>query len=161
MEGWTDFYVAEVGASAALAGLLFVAVSINLAQIMKFPLLPGRAAQTLTIVGAALVIASLALLPGQSHGMFGIETVVCGLFVLFIGLRQFRAAVQRREAGDPWTWTVIPIGVLCASALPETIGGLLLVAGSDSGLYWVATGVIVSFIATLQNGWVLLIEILR
>jgi hypothetical protein len=29
------------------------------------------------------------------------------------------------------------------------------------GLYWIATGIILSFVATRQNGWVLLIEILR
>jgi len=28
VEGWSDFYVAQVGASAALAGLLFVGISI-------------------------------------------------------------------------------------------------------------------------------------
>ena len=33
MGEWSDFFVAEVGASAALAELLFVAVSINLGQI--------------------------------------------------------------------------------------------------------------------------------
>ena len=55
MEGWSDFYVAAVGGSAALAGLLVVAISINIAQIMKFPLLPGRAAQTIIKIGAALV----------------------------------------------------------------------------------------------------------
>jgi hypothetical protein len=41
---WHDFFVGSMGASAALTGLLFVAISINLEQILKFPNLPGRAA---------------------------------------------------------------------------------------------------------------------
>jgi modulator of FtsH protease len=45
--GWDSSFVAEVGAPAALAGLLFVAVSINLTRILQFPQLPGRAAETL------------------------------------------------------------------------------------------------------------------
>jgi len=32
---WANFFVAEVGASAALVGLLFVAVSINLTKIIE------------------------------------------------------------------------------------------------------------------------------
>jgi len=44
MDGWTDFYVAEVGAAAALAGLLVVAISINIQRIMQYPALrAGRA----------------------------------------------------------------------------------------------------------------------
>lgn len=40
-------------------------------------------------------------------------------------------------------------------------GGALLIAGSDTGLYWIGTGVIVMMVFALQNGWVLLVEILR
>ena len=35
MGNWHGFFSAEVGASAALAGLLFVATSINLPRIVK------------------------------------------------------------------------------------------------------------------------------
>ena len=38
---WANFFFAEVGASAALVGLLFVAVSINLKRILEVPGLPG------------------------------------------------------------------------------------------------------------------------
>lgn len=161
MEGWTDFFVAEVGAAAALAGLLVVAVSINVEKIMSFPLLPGRAAQTLIIIGGALLIASFALLPRQPPAVFGTEALVVGLVVGFSGAVQLRGASRQRAAGDPLTWTIVPLGMVALSALPEIVGGALLVAGAEAGLYWIATGIILSFVATLQNGWVLLIEILR
>lgn len=161
MEGWTDFFVAEVGAAAALAGLLVVAVSINVARIMSFPLLPGRAAQTLIIIAGSLLVASFALFPGQPPAVFGAEATIIALGVGAAGAVQFRAARRHHKAGDPLTWTLIPLGMVALAALPTLVGGVLLVAGDETGLYWIATGIVLSFVATLQNGWVLLIEILR
>lgn len=43
-EAWHDFFTAVTAAAAAVTGLLFVALSINLAAILKEPRLPGRAA---------------------------------------------------------------------------------------------------------------------
>jgi hypothetical protein len=43
MNEWHDFFIACAGASAALMGLIFVGVSINLTRILSFPTLPGRA----------------------------------------------------------------------------------------------------------------------
>ena len=161
MEGWTDFYVAEVGAAAALAGLLVVAISINIERILNYPSLPGRAAQTLVMVGGALVVASLALLPAQPHVYFGWEALAVGLVVAGTGVREAMVTLRIRKPEDPIGWIIIPFGTAAIAFLPNLIGGGLLIAGDDSGLYWVAIGVILSFLATLQNGWVLLIEILR
>ena len=45
---WQSFFVAVISAAAALTGLLFVAVSINLDKILKGrSYLPARAAETL------------------------------------------------------------------------------------------------------------------
>jgi hypothetical protein len=44
-EQWTELFVASAGASAALAGLVFVAVSINVERILQFPGLPERASR--------------------------------------------------------------------------------------------------------------------
>ena len=45
--------------------------------------------------------------------------------------------------------------------VPFVIGGILLVAGSYVGLYWIAGGVLLVFIGSVANAWILLVEILR
>jgi hypothetical protein len=45
--------------------------------------------------------------------------------------------------------------------LPFCICGVLLMRGSEAGLYWLAPGCIFSLLAGVANAWVLLVEILR
>jgi hypothetical protein len=42
-DAWFEFGVGIIGAAAALAGLLFVAMSINIERILALPKLPSRA----------------------------------------------------------------------------------------------------------------------
>jgi hypothetical protein len=44
---------------------------------------------------------------------------------------------------------------------PFIVGGVLLLFGIESGFYWIAAGVIVSFIKAVIDAWVLLVEINR
>jgi modulator of FtsH protease len=161
MEGWGEFYIAEVGAAAALAGLLVVAISINIEKIMAIPTLPSRAAQTLIIVGAALVLASFGLFPGQSAAAFGWEALAIGAVIALTGLVEARALGAKRRPTDPLVWTIFPLVLVAISALPPIIGGILLLVGNESGAYWIAVGIIMAFVTTLLSGWVLLVEILR
>ena len=84
--GWQDFFVGTIGASAGLLGLLFVTISINLQEILKYPHLPGRAAGTLGILLAALLVSGVGLAPGQSAVVLGVEVLVIGAVVLFQAL---------------------------------------------------------------------------
>ena len=77
-EHWTDFGVATAGAAAALAGLLVVAVSINIERILQFPSLPHRAAQTLILFALPLVTALLLIVPGQPSTALACELLVTG-----------------------------------------------------------------------------------
>src|SRR5271163_5028680 len=79
--GWENFFVAEVGAAAALTGLLFVAVSINLTRILAIEHLPDRAGETLLVLAGALAVATFGLVPGQSHVVLGCEVGGTGLVV--------------------------------------------------------------------------------
>jgi hypothetical protein len=51
--------------------------------------------------------------------------------------------------------------VSAAVSLPLIAGGILLMAGSGAGVYWIAAGVILSLVAGIYGAWVLLVEILR
>ena len=76
---WTDFFIAEVGATAALAGLIIVAISINVQQILSIGHLPGRAREALTLLFGALLICSLALIPGKASGCLATKFLRCNL----------------------------------------------------------------------------------
>ena len=161
MEEWSEFYVATVGAAGALAGLVVVAISINVSRILDFAGLPALAAHTVATAGIALVIGSFGLFPHQPIFAFGVEALLGGLSVGAFGLRRTLVSWAARRPGDPLIWriSVATTGVL--SSLPYVVGGISLVLGNEAGLYWVAVGVILGLVVTLQNGWVLLIEILR
>src|SRR5438128_7015144 len=78
MSGWENFLVAQVGASAALAGLVFVGVSINLARILSISGLPESALEALVLLLAVLVLSSLLLMP-QPLTAAGTALVLAGL----------------------------------------------------------------------------------
>jgi hypothetical protein len=61
----------------------------------------------------------------------------------------------------PLIWTFSPVALTFSVAMPLVVGGILLMQGNDTGLYRVATSVLAGFFWTLQNGWVLMVEILR
>jgi hypothetical protein len=157
--GWENFFVAEVGASAALAGLLFVAVSINLTRILSFPQLPGRAAETVLILIGVLVNASLGLVPGQPPRVLGTEMLVVGAIVW-----AYPMSLQLRTARGP----SMPPGAMMIrvvshqlATVPMFFAGLSMLARWGGGLYWLVPGTILSFSVALLNAWVLLVEIQR
>ena len=69
----------EAGASAALGGLLFVAVSINLNRILALRSLPGAALGSIVLLVAVLMVSILALVPGQPGWVLGSEVLVVGI----------------------------------------------------------------------------------
>ena len=80
MDAWANFGVAVTGATAALIGLLVVALSINLRQIVGSEHLPTRALLALLLLVMPLVAGILLLVP-QTTTAFGVELVVLGVVV--------------------------------------------------------------------------------
>ncbi len=156
---WQAFCEALVGAAAALTGLLFVAVSINLESILKRPtFLPPRAAETLAAVLVVLMSCALALVP-QNIRLLGIELLVITLALLTVIPRQL--ATRREHPEDPAAWHRSRIVTTATPAIPAAITGISLIVRWGGGLYWLVPAALLGIAAGVYGGWVLLVEIVR
>ncbi len=158
-EEWKDLFVASAGASAALTGLVFVAVSINLERILAYPGLPERALQTVLLLLAVVVVSILGLVPGQSRTALGVELLVAGLAsAALVGLL-FRSA--DRQSGGDRSYLLGHVLLVTPGLLLLIVGSVSVLAGAGGGLYWTLAGIVVAFLGAVVNAWVLLVEILR
>ena len=157
---WSDLFVASAGASAALAGLVFVAVSINIERILKFEELPARAQMTVLLLLSVLLVSIIGLIPGQSSTALGVELLGEGLV--------FGAAIAVLSKQGISRNVVVPGSVLlfrqlltAAGTLPFVIGAVSILAEAGGGLYWTVSGMVFAIMAGVANAWALLVEILR
>jgi modulator of FtsH protease len=157
---WQGFFTAELGALAALTGLVVVAISINLSRILAFAQLPGRAGESLTLLVGPLVVASVALIPGQPALALGLEVLTIGLATTGFPLVN-QARTWRNARGVSDAQKVERVIVNLASSAPFVVGGLAIAFSFDGALYWLAGAIIVSLVAGVWNSWILLVEILR
>jgi lysylphosphatidylglycerol synthetase-like protein (DUF2156 family) len=99
--GWHDFFLASAGATAALLGLLFVGVSINLSTIAgdERPDLRARAAQAFANLVFVLVVSLLLLVPDPDPGFIaaGLAAVAAfGLYRIVVNLVRLRRDASRK-----------------------------------------------------------------
>jgi len=158
LEHWHDFFVAEAGAAAALAGLLFVAVSINLARILEFPQLPMRVAESLVALLSVLVVTTIGLVPEQSMQAAGAQIAVAALlswgFQLYALVRSYANDQKYGKYPLRFFFNQVP-------ALPFAFAGAMLWCGHEGGAFWIFPATLLCFASGLFGAWVLLIEIQR
>lgn len=157
---WSSFFSAEASASAALTGLLFVAISINLQQIVSNRALASRSFKALVTLTAILFVSSLCLVPGQSRSALGWEIGIVGVVLWFAGtLLQHRSVHNNPYVSARARTTHLLLAQ--ASALPIVFAASSILRGRGGGLYWLVIATIMCFLSALLDAWVLLIEIQR
>ncbi len=157
---WTGFFTAQAGAFAALTGLVFVALSINLKTILDTPGTSGRAGEALILLVAPVLLGLAGLVGHQAVRALGAEWLVIGAAawgVVTVILVNGRAAIRNR----PWQEALLRVAGAEGAVLSVLVAGSLLVVGSTSGFYWQAAGIALCLTVGILDGWVLLVEILR
>jgi hypothetical protein len=157
--GFEAFFTAVTGAAAALAGLLFVAISINLERILKVAGLPARAAETLAMLLFVVVSSALALVP-QPDAALGIELLVMTLPLAWIALRG-TLRYQRENPENPLMWATSRVASTGIALLPGAFAGVSLAAHWGGGLYWLVATALLGIASAVFSAWVLLVEIIR
>ena len=159
-EQWHDLCVALAGASGALLGLAFVAISFNLDAILADKTLPGRAVETLGCFAYALAASVLVLVPGLSPVALGVgeAVLVAGLATLAIKVVQPR---WRGERDLPTSWRLAHAGPVVTATALAAIAVVATITTSIGGLYWLGGAMALATAAGLANSWVLLVEIKR
>jgi modulator of FtsH protease len=158
LQGWTDFFVAGAGASAALAGLLFVAVSINLSRILEYPTLPIRAIETLFAFLSVLAICTLGLIPHLTPLSYAAAFIAAGTATWMVETSCLvRTWSDNRRHGRI-------VSRILLNQLPPlffVVAGVMLALGRAGAAVWIAPGVGLSYVAGVIGAWVLLVEIQR
>ena len=157
--GWLAFLEAQATVFAALTGLVFVALSINLKDILRLPGVPGRAGEALILLVQPVLIGLMGLAPFtlRRFGAVVLAVSVAGwaavTSILVVGRRALRERSALTRVGRVTTVQLATLLVVTA--------GALLVSGDASGLWWQAAGALTSLVVGVATAWILLVEILR
>jgi hypothetical protein len=160
LAAFAGFFTAVTGAAAALAGLLFVAVSINLKNILEgTTMLPARAAETLAMLLFVVVSCALALVP-QDVELLGAEILVIVIPLAGFTVRD-QVRYRRQNPDSPLMWSVSRMTASGIALIPGLISGLSLAAHWGGGLYWLVPASLLGIAGAVYSAWILLVEINR
>jgi len=159
IDAWHEFNVAMLGATAALAGLVIVAVSVNIEVVIKAAALTTRVAAGIAGLVLAIVVCAVGLFPALDPVAYGVVVAAAALLTAGFGaaasvrIYQNRDAANRLRAGKSASTLLAPVAYF--------VGGILLTAGAAGGLAWLGVGAIIAIVAALFVSWVVLVEVLR
>ncbi|MFE9411384.1 hypothetical protein ACFYN0_21765 [Streptomyces sp. NPDC006704] len=163
-EGWTDLFLCAGGAAAALCGLIFVGLSVNLRTVLEMEKreghnsLTGRALEALVALLIVLVVSLVTLTPALNRtalAAFVLINAMCS------AISPCRAVRSGRGKGAPTTATLLRLSIAAALTLTLLAAGISLAVGQGGGLYWLPAAFVLAITVAAVNAWVILVEVLR
>jgi hypothetical protein len=154
---WSNFFVMVGSGAAALAGLIFVAMSINHQIIIRNATHKNRAINMLTGFTAVFMACSLALIGNQSLAALGFEWLVLWLIATAIFIRGYAIAIRSGMSSIGLSAPRLAGGTIFY--LAEVTGAIFLICGYSAGLFIAAVAIIVLFGFLISGAWLLMIGI--
>ncbi|HVZ58716.1 MAG TPA: hypothetical protein VG935_03135 [Patescibacteria group bacterium] len=157
IEQWHDFFIMVGGGAAALTGLVFVAMSLNLEAILKEETHRHRAIGTLTGFTAVFVICALTLMGNQNYQAVGMEWLIASSVAAYIYIQ---GAIHARTNGRSSLGLGLSRLILGTSLyLIEIVGTIMIILGYIVGLYVAAIAMIFLLAYTITGAWLLLVGV--
>ena len=155
-EQWNNFFVVVGSGSAALTGLVFVAITINLRGVAQDATHRYRAINMLNGFSSAFIISALALMGQQTYRTLGIEWLIVSLLAMAINTNGYVQAFRLRGSSR---YALSPFRIVGGSAcyLGQVIGSLTLFLGSGSGIYIAAIALVANFYFLISGSWLLIV----
>jgi modulator of FtsH protease len=161
-EDWRDFFLLAGTASAALAGLVFVAITLHLRSITAHPGHRHRARTVLASLGHILIASLVMLIPIFDHVAAGSALVAAAGWLLYETIRSSIRVVpvMRRWRRDPVARTIaVRTAIGDLSMIMGFSGAFLVLAGAGLGLVLVALDMIVRFALAVAGSWLLVVAV--
>lgn len=152
---WSSLFAATTSASAALTGLLFIALSLGPRAILNSPEHRGRAREALGQFLAVLVVSVAVLIPGQARLALGIELLtVCGVVVA--ASARFQTETVRTLPPPQRPRWLLRLVIPDLATVGVGVAGVSLIMTGGGGLYWLVAAVVIYLGWSCINTWQLI-----
>ena len=161
LQTWHDFYVTSGAASATLAGLLFVGLSLHLRTVVSHREVRSLARVTLSDFFVVLVVSLFVLIPTSQPKGTAVELIGVAVVSLILGARPTQEGLRRRRARIIRLGTLISrFGLSLLAYLTIGVMAVLFYLGDfEDGLGWLVAVVVVLLVVAVRNTWDLLITV--
>ncbi len=161
---WHDFYLTAGAAAAALIGLLFVGISINLDEFTTdegtgIRVLGEQAFANFVFV---LVISLMVLIPDQDQISLTLQLAIVGVLGTLRILR--RAMTLRRGSTGPfggWRYPLRRLGLSGVACVGVIAVAVMIQRNPVSSFYWLVGVILIYLTSAADSAWDLLIEVGR
>jgi len=159
-----DFYILAGGASATLAGLLFVGLSLHLRTVISIAEIRGLARVTLANFGAVLFV-TMFMVIDEDRSTAAIQLIASGAISLLIAMPSLVSAARsggrtlEMRARDR-ARLVLRFGLSVVSYVSVVAAGVLLLSSLTSAFNSVmVAAIVVLLVVSLRNTWDLLVTV--
>ena len=154
-EAWHELFVMGGGAAAALMGLIFVAVSLQLRAVVRDPWRRGTAASSVLALMTVVLLSGVMLTPPQPPLALGIEITVISAANPVYSL--FGLLHMSRPGGGRALLSELLLGIVVA--VLAAASGISVATETGPGLWLLLPGAAVALTTAVFNAWRLMVGI--
>lgn len=152
---WDNFFILVGTGSATLAGLVFVALTINLRGVARDATHRYRAINMLTGFTSVFLISALALMGRQPGLWLGLEWLVVAVAATAINTNGYVQAFRLHSSLYALSRFRVIGGTLCY--VGQIVGATMLMLGVQAGIYVGAIALVANFVILVSGSWLLIL----